>query len=580
MTSGPVTYNVSNPPGYQYYCIGSSYFQTNSVGANYLSGNTINIPLTLSIVGGSSDVKPLTGITMSTGTGCAYTNAWPSNFTNPELQTPGIYSVSVSGGNYANTYVLIVDSCSSQSGNVFVDCNSNCIQNSSEYGSSDVTLLSTDNTYSISALPDYNGNFSFHSPYSSTQYTLNINAQPDFSLSCTTPSVVTYYSNNTNIFNLTSVTLNQIAANNINYSAHTGSPYSGSSVPGGSFKVNSFYHVANPDYCSLVNNAGIFYMKLDQHLQLLSVDVNTPNYTAIFSTPSGDSIVWSLTDLRQYSMNLGGHLFTVNLFVAPTATIGLPYHISSGVVSNVTETNFADNRSDGSWFIGGPFDPNYIDVAPKGTGAQGFIPTTTTELLYTIHFQNVGNASAINVKIEDLLDSDLDKNSLRIIGSSAPVQTNIDANGMATFMFNNILLADSTHDEPNSHGFVTYKINLKPSLAASTQIHNTAAIFFDYNAAVLTNTVLNTLQTATGVKEINTNEFSVYPNPSNGLVTINITDMINKVVVVNVLGEVVKSMTTDSKQVILEITDLKPNVYFLQMTDAKNQMSVKKIVKE
>jgi hypothetical protein len=127
---------------------------------------------------------------------------------------------------------------------------------------------------------------------------------------------------------------------------------------------------------------------------------------------------------------------------------------------------------------------------------------------------------------------------------------------------------------------LAYKINLKPNLPVGTQIHNTAAIYFDYNAAVLTNTVLNTLQTTTGVHELNSSSFAVYPNPSNGLVTVSSTDMITKVVVINVLGEVMKSMTTDSKQVVVDITDLKSSVYFLQITNSKNQTSIQKIVKE
>jgi hypothetical protein len=160
------------------------------------------------------------------------------------------------------------------------------------------------------------------------------------------------------------------------------------------------------------------------------------------------------------------------------------------------------------------------------------------------------------------------------------VQVNIDGNGMSTFMFNNIMLADSTHDEPNSHGFVTYKINLKPNLPVGTQIDNTANIYFDYNSAIVTNTTLNTLQAATGIQNFNSGSFEVYPNPSNGVVAVNSSNMISKITVINVLGEVVKSITADSKQVIVDLTDLKSNVYFLQITDAKNQTSIKKIVKE
>jgi len=205
---------------------------------------------------------------------------------------------------------------------------------------------------------------------------------------------------------------------------------------------------------------------------------------------------------------------------------------------------------------------------------------STTELLYTIHFQNVGTAPAIDVRIKNLLDTDLEKSSLKVIGSSFPVQTNIDANGLVTFLFDNILLADSTHDEPNSHGFVTYKISLKPSLAVGTQLNNTASIYFDYNAPVVTNTTLNTLQTASGVYELNAGSFEVYPNPSNGIVTINSSNAISKITIINVLGEIVESVTADSKQVVLDMTDLKSNIYFLQITDVKNQTSIKKIVKE
>ena len=97
---------------------------------------------------------------------------------------------------------------------------------------------------------------------------------------------------------------------------------------------------------------------------------------------------------------------------------------------------------------------------------------------------------------------------------------------------------------------------------------------------MVTNTTLNTLQTASGLYELNGGSFEMYPNPSNGIVTINSSNAISKITVINVLGEVVKSITADSKQVIVDLTDLKSNVYFLQITDAKNQTSIKKIVKE
>ena len=583
-TSGQLYNTNFSTPGIKFLCIGKSSITANFFGFNYLANNMSTVPLTLSFQGGSSNMQMFIHFTNYNSTGCASGGGGYPGFTNPELQTPGIYTITldaqgVNSAQYTNTFVLVVDSCESYNGNVFVDCNSNCYQDANEYNCDEEVITSTNGTYSTTSIPDYNGNYSLVTPYSVTQYTATIVPSTDFVLACSTPSVVNYTANTFNSAFFIN-TLNQTAVNSINYSTYVEHPYSGSSVPGGHFKFRSYYDVSKPDFCSALNNAGSYYVKLDQNSQLASVEPGTPNYSAIYPTPSGDSIVWTLADLRANAMNIGGHAFVLNIDMKVTATIGLPYTITSGVSSNVTETSLMDNRRVGTWLIGGPFDPNYIEVTPKGAGTQGFIPTSTTELLYTIHFQNVGTAPAINVKVKNQLDNNLDKNSIKIIGSSAPVQTNIDGNGLATFMFNHIMLADSTHDEPNSHGFVTYKINLKPSLSAGTQIYNTAGIYFDYNAAVLTNTVLNTLQSTTGVKELNASAFEVYPNPSNGLININSTEVITKVIVINVLGETVKSIAADLKQVTIDITDLKSNVYFLQITDDKNHTNIQKIVKE
>jgi hypothetical protein len=576
---------LNAPSGYNYFCIGRSSFMVNYISYNFTGNNSITSPMSLSFQGGSTNVQMFGGISMmGANNNCSGFSGGYSSFTNPELSIPGIYTVTLSvqgvnGPAFSNTLTLIVDSCSMRVGNIYNDCNTNCAKDITEYNCDEEVIYSTNGTFSVTTIPDYNGNYSIVAPYSNNQYSMTITPNADFALACSTPSFSTFYSNASYITN-TSHVLNQTAVNNVNYSAYIQNPFAGSSVPGGAFKMNAFYHISHPDFCNTVNNAGVFYVKLDPSVQLVSLDPGTPAYTSIHNTASGDSIVWAISDLRQYAMNFGGHIFTMNLYMVPTATIGLPFYISSGLISNLTETTLIDNRSNGIWMIGGPFDPNYKEVSPKGTGAQGYIPTSTTELLYTIHFQNVGNAPAINVKIKDMLDSDLDKNTLKIIGSSAPVQVNIDGNGMSTFMFNNIMLADSTHDEPNSHGFVTYKINLKSNLPVGTQIDNTANIYFDYNSAIVTNTTLNTLQAATGIQNFNSGLFEVYPNPSNGVVKVNSSNMISKITVINVLGEIVKSITADSKQVTVDLTDLKSNVYFLQITDANNQTSIKKIVKE
>ncbi|MBK9506828.1 MAG: T9SS type A sorting domain-containing protein [Bacteroidetes bacterium] len=71
--------------------------------------------------------------------------------------------------------------------------------------------------------------------------------------------------------------------------------------------------------------------------------------------------------------------------------------------------------------------------------------------------------------------------------------TTLDADSVAHFIFPDIYLADSTTDEPASHGFVVYTIKPKPGLDYNTLITNNAGIYFDFNEPVITNTVSNTV---------------------------------------------------------------------------------------
>ena len=60
-----------------------------------------------------------------------------------------------------------------------------------------------------------------------------------------------------------------------------------------------------------------------------------------------------------------------------------------------------------------------------------------------------------------------------------------------TFTFDNILLPDSTSNEPGSHGFVQFSVQPKAGLVPKTRIDNFSDIYFDYNEPVRTNSTVN-----------------------------------------------------------------------------------------
>ncbi|MBK9319724.1 MAG: hypothetical protein IPM91_13575, partial [Bacteroidetes bacterium] len=77
-------------------------------------------------------------------------------------------------------------------------------------------------------------------------------------------------------------------------------------------------------------------------------------------------------------------------------------------------------------------------------------------------------------------------------------------------------LPDSTTDEPNSHGLVQFSILPVAGLPMNTVIQNAAAIYFDYNVPVITNSTSNTITGFTGITDTpvaETLSSYVQPNP-------------------------------------------------------------------
>ena len=132
-----------------------------------------------------------------------------------------------------------------------------------------------------------------------------------------------------------------------------------------------------------------------------------------------------------------------------------------------------------------------------------------------------------------------------------------------------------------------YSINQKPNLAIGTEITNSASIYFDYNAPVKTNTVLNTIQDPESVNEINTKvvfDLMVYPNPAMQTVSLLVNSSNAspnaEVKFFNILGSPVLSQTvklTSGKNVLsADVSSLAAGMYFIEITNGDNK-AMKKI---
>jgi hypothetical protein len=108
----------------------------------------------------------------------------------------------------------------------------------------------------------------------------------------------------------------------------------------------------------------------------------------------------------------------------------------------------------------------------------------------------MGTDTAFNIVVRDTLSDNLDVSTLEVIGASHLAQFNVKDNKYCTWTFNDILLPDHNTNEPASHGYITYRIKPKSTLQLGDVINNSAAIYFDFNLPVQTNTTVTTIQPA------------------------------------------------------------------------------------
>ncbi|HYV93459.1 MAG TPA: T9SS type A sorting domain-containing protein, partial [Chitinophagales bacterium] len=225
------------------------------------------------------------------------------------------------------------------------------------------------------------------------------------------------------------------------------------------------------------------------------------------------------------------------------------------------------------------WDPNEKSVAPEGMIAAG------TELNYTIHFQNTGNAVAANIVVRDTLDTGLDPMTFRLTGSSHPFNFAMSGNGIATFTFYNIQLPDSGTNFAGSNGWVSYAVKTLDALAPLTIVKNTAGIYFDYNPAVMTNAVTDTIQeiaTGTNTIEIKTFYIKAAPNPSSGNVVFVFSNDLNEkanLEITSIDGKIMLSESAVSSDESIDIGSLPSGIYICSLKSAAGEHFVK-LVKE
>ena len=312
------------------------------------------------------------------------------------------------------------------------------------------------------------------------------------------------------------------------------------------------------------------------------VTVNTSSIQNSGYTISGNTITWNLSNLNTTFSN-----FDYITFQIPGGLVNGAQHYFTSTISPVNSTDCNSQNNAGSLLqiLGNSYDPNdktvqrpnFYWTTPISIGTEIIDAALQDVLTYTIRFQNTGTAPAQNVYILDTLSSNLDWSTFSLINASHPVQVFHQSNGLVRFEFNQIWLADSTTNEPESHGDLVYRIAEKSTCLAGCEIENTAYIYFDWNDAIVTNTTYNLNENIMGIYEDGINGWGIYPNPANnylqipGLETFNyeIHDFAGKSIL---KGE-------GSANEMLDITKLMSGAYVITIESENAELKVLRFVK-
>ncbi|MDD5570663.1 MAG: YCF48-related protein [Bacteroidales bacterium] len=457
-------------------------------------------------------------------------------------------------------FIYITDSCNNINGIVFLDKNNNCNKDYDEVALPNQTIKVYRNSKLYSM--DYsneNGNYGFFVPNKGSYYLkLDTIINNGLHLNCI-DSIIPI----TNSFTDTNIAY--ICPTNFDlYSSLTALRFR----PGEN--ANLYLNVYN-NSCSPITG------KVKLILDTLTNFVSSIPAAVI----SGDTLIWNFTALDNTSFLK----FSISLFTKTTAIIGDSVCFKVIISPDKYDFNPNNNTLIKKFPIRNSWDPNMKEVTPTIKG-NGILPNQ--ELIYTIYFQNKGNAEAININIFDTLDKNFDISTFKVLTySHQPIYITMRYDSMHTilkFNFPDIFLKDDKTSEIESHGFVTYSVKLKENLPFGTKVNNTAFIYFDYNPAVVTNTLENEI-TDKVIKHnsIKSNNLVIFPNPATNIVILQKNDYTKQTYTLsirNIQGqEVLSKKIMFANTYKLDLTNLTKGMYFLTLQNDK-ESHVSKVVKQ
>lgn len=314
------------------------------------------------------------------------------------------------------------------------------------------------------------------------------------------------------------------------------------------------------DYRAQVSNVGTICQ------DNVNLSLSFPEYVTIVSAENPAMVITDNTATLEVGQvcPFEPRQFDLTILLDDTVSLGTILETTAEVTPSEGDENALNNLFTSSVVVVGAYDPNDKQVS-AATINDAFLENGSP-LKYTVRFQNTGTFYAERVVIADTIDADLDINSLHILSISHNMELSREGN-VVYFEFDQIFLPDSATDQEASNGFVRYEITPLPGFELGDLIENTAYIYFDFNAPIITNTVITTFQEPLDVADFQF-ETRLYPNPATQQITLEWSEnsAINRIGIYDISGRLVdEKIVGNASQHLLDVSELSDGVYLVKV---------------
>ncbi len=305
------------------------------------------------------------------------------------------------------------------------------------------------------------------------------------------------------------------------------------------------------------------------------------DYLSASETPdlvTDGTIRWTFDDLAPFESRKINIEF--NIKPPPIVNLSEIFNFNTKIGPITDDIQPENNCYDYFHYVVGSYDPNDITVleGPE-VRYEDYLRTDTSNYLnYIIRFQNTGTASAINVRLANPIDQNLDWTSLEILSSSHTYRAAIENQDTLNIYYDGIYLPDSTTDLAGSQGYIIYQIKMKEGLDVGTTFLNDAAIYFDFNEPIYTNQVATELiETTTSLHSlVPSSKASIYPNPTSQWANIKHEEKIEFYQIHNIQGALIHTKLNSNK---IDMRPFQKGVYLLKFRNALGELYTLKLIK-